>query len=169
MSEAYEINMGHSIEAKRKYNYFFIGLTFSILALAINHKVDTKAIFPVITELLGWLCLIISGFSGLWRLEWDGVVFELAAELAKAIGFKRQILEAKHTGRPMLSQETGEALNLDEQAEIYENNIVGIEKRLKEIDSKFRCIYDVQKWSFLVGVLILVVAYGYEKTRFMIQ
>jgi len=139
MNDGYKDNMEHAINAQRKYNYFFIGLTFSILALAINHDIDTKLIFPKIAELLGWLCLLISGFFGLSYIQVEGLIFKLAAHLAEA--------------RTQNDQE----------------NVEGIYNRLKGLDSKSQKKAIIQEWSFLTGVIFLVVSHGYPKIYMIFQ
>jgi hypothetical protein len=51
--KAYWLNAEHAKNAIQKYNYYFIGLNFSILALAINHGFETKLILPQISGFAG--------------------------------------------------------------------------------------------------------------------
>lgn len=62
LTKELEIRRGQASIAKQKFNYFFIGLTFSVLALAINHGVETDLIASKISELAGWLFYWFQGF-----------------------------------------------------------------------------------------------------------
>ena len=42
IEEANKLNQEHARNAMHKFNYFFVSLTFSVLALAINHGVETE-------------------------------------------------------------------------------------------------------------------------------
>lgn len=79
-TKTYEINQEHAKNAKQKFNYFFIGLNFSVLALAINNGIETDLVIPKIAELLGWLFLLISGFCGLSLIAEEGAYFSMEAD-----------------------------------------------------------------------------------------
>jgi hypothetical protein len=169
VNEAYKFNTEHAIEAKRKFNYFFIGLTFSVLALAINHSIETKMIFPRITELLGWASLLVSGGFGLWGLEYEGEVFGLAATLAKKKELREQFEEIKEKGTALHNQETLELIDTDEEITGYTNEIEGIYEKLIKIDDGSKINYRVQKWCFLFGMVSLSVSYSYPKICIIYQ
>lgn len=52
--EANRFNREHALKAMHKFNYFFVGLTFSILSLAVNHGLNVPSIFSKIVGLSGW-------------------------------------------------------------------------------------------------------------------
>jgi len=64
-----------------KFDFFFVGLTFSILALAVKSTIDIENFIPRVAELVGWVSLMLSGFLGLSRLEWKPVALENAAKM----------------------------------------------------------------------------------------
>ena len=62
-------NLKHAMKAKQKFNYFLVGLTFSMLALAIKFQVQTELIVPKIAEIIGCCFLLISGALGFYILR----------------------------------------------------------------------------------------------------
>ena len=68
LTKVYEGNQEHAKNAKQKFNYFFVGLTFSMLALVMKFGTQTNSIFPHISELIGCSFLFISGILGIFQL-----------------------------------------------------------------------------------------------------
>lgn len=58
-----------------KFTPFFIGLTFSILALSIQHPAETGNPFIKFFELVSWVVLLTSGILGLRHFQWRQVQF----------------------------------------------------------------------------------------------
>ena len=81
--EARKINLEHAMKAMHKFNYFFVSLNFSVLALAINHGFNTDLVAPQIVGLVGWLFLLGSGFFGLSVISNEGAIFIKQADIIK--------------------------------------------------------------------------------------
>ena len=57
-----------SIEYRRKFEFFLIGLIFATLAASIN-SFEMSGPLTAIIEIIAWLLLFIAGISGLSRVE----------------------------------------------------------------------------------------------------
>ena len=160
MGDAYKDNLELSIKASLKFDYFIIGLTFSILALAIQFGVESSLIFPGIAELLGWVFLLVSGIFGLSRLEWRPSYFELGANI---VASKTGLQTAKAKRNLVADRDTLEPMDVNKAIQTRQDTIEKLEKRESELQSAFRWKYQIQKWCFLSGLISLAVSHGYEK------
>ena len=57
-------------KTQEKFEFYVISLVFTLLALSIQTAKFGDLVIADTLELLGWLCLLISGIAGLWRLEY---------------------------------------------------------------------------------------------------
>lgn len=54
-----------------KFEYFFIGLIFTVLGASIQTATLTESLLVVIVlELISWLLFLVSGLVGINKLEW---------------------------------------------------------------------------------------------------
>lgn len=141
LEKAYYINQEHAKNARHKFNYYFVGLTFSLLTLAINHGFETDLVAPKIVGLVGWFILLISGFAGLSLIAEEGSFFSKKADIIKFQAWKKDA-------------DDDYKKNLDKM-------IKDGEQLLDKEESKSIRIYIVQKWCFFFGMLFLVISYAY--------
>ena len=146
----YEVksNREHARNVEHKFNYFFVSLTFSVLALAINHGVETDLRAPLISGLMGWLLLLISGVFGVLRLEDQPTYFRILSLLAEIDVEKEAQTQKQGLVKSPYSSEYGDEIK-------YWG------KELDSIDSRLRWKYFAQKWGFLSGVVLLTISYSY--------
>ena len=163
MGDAYKDNLELSIKMSLKFDYFIIGLTFSILALAIQFGVESSLIFPGIAELLGWVFLLVSGIFGLSRLEWRPSYFELGAKIVASKTIVKDLQTAKAKRNSVADRDTLEPMDVNKAIQTRQDTIEKLKKRESELQSAFRWKYQIQKWCFLSGLISLAVSHGYEK------
>ncbi|MBI4205628.1 MAG: hypothetical protein HY527_11435 [Betaproteobacteria bacterium] len=60
-------------KTQEKFEFYVISLVFTLLALSIQTAKFGEFVIADSLELLGWLCLLISGIAGLWRLEYISI------------------------------------------------------------------------------------------------
>jgi hypothetical protein len=54
---------------QHKVDMYFIGLVFTVMALAIQSAKFSGHVLQWLPEVSGWLCLIAAGVLGLWRMQ----------------------------------------------------------------------------------------------------
>jgi len=62
-------HVGATQEAFAKFNFYFTGLAFTLLGLAVQTAAFGANIYSNTAELAGWLLLLVSGLTGLGRLR----------------------------------------------------------------------------------------------------
>lgn len=149
-----KLHLERARNASQKFNYFFVSLTFSVLALAINHGVPIDLKVPLITGLLGWLLLLVSGFFGILRLEYEVPFFRIAALLAEIRGKKADYDLEVPEGAARITDP-------DLSNQPYVDEIAIFEEKLEKINLGLTWKYCVQKWCFFFGVASLVISYAY--------
>jgi hypothetical protein len=149
-----------AIERQGTLDLYFIGLTFTVLGLAVQTaKIGTYYTADA-AEILGWIALLIAAFNGLRRLEWLPEHYRLQ-DLKNWQEAKR--FEA---GKIMLSDPrvqftvapTGETIPPAEYVARAQEAIKLIDKRLDEIGNLTVRLSKWHRYSFLVGVLLLAVS-----------
>lgn len=167
---AYETNLEHARNLSAKFNYFFIGLTFSILALAVQNSTDSSLLIARIFELVGWLFLFLSGLFGLLRLQRQPRAYEVAANLASRMELQSKLKKIElEGGGEFFDSETKKPLVLEEIIKDSKESLKVIEEGLDEIESKMGRQYGAQTWMFLIGVSSILISHGYEKVCFILE
>src|SRR4051812_40036043 len=59
-----------AIERQGTLDLYFIGLTFTVLGLAVQTAKIGVLYTADVAEVLGWIALLVAAFNGLRRLEW---------------------------------------------------------------------------------------------------
>lgn len=152
-----------NIEVAQKYierfEFYFVGLIFTILGLSIQTAKFFQTIIPDGFELLAWMSLLVSGFMGLIRIEWTPIAHQY---ISKKKGLSKEIDEItmhKGGGTEKLPGVDGE-IDTDE---LRENKTWALEKvgsNLKDVEKKLSYSYEIRKWLFLAGIILLVLARG---------
>jgi len=152
-----------NIEVAQKYRerfeFYFVGLIFTILGLSIQTAKFFQTIIPDGFELLSWMSLLVSGFMGLIRIEWTPIAHQY---ISKKKGLSKEIDEItihKGRGTKKLPGVDGE-IDADE---LLENKTWALEKvgsNLKDVEKKLSYSYKIRKWLFLAGIILLVLARG---------
>ena len=137
---------------------------FTVWALTIQTTQVSDNHYQQILEYSAWLCFMISGLSGLSRMELLPSVFhyfdhqnddkETLRDLKKTINL--QTVD-KDTGRP-ISKESIEKWIVTKESRI--------EKRQKYIDDankKTSRRYSLHKWFFVAGIIFVMLSRGYHQ------
>jgi len=168
LTKVYESNREHAKNAKQKFNYFFVGLTFSVLALAMKFGVQTDAIIPHISEFIGCSFLLISGILGAFQLAEESTFFSFAADIQKHEILKRVAEDRKKAGLRYQSPK-GEPIHPDEAIQHYETQIESKQQFFDKKKSISNYKYRAQKWCFGTGVILLFLSYAYPKISLIFQ
>ena len=70
-------NLTIAVDLQNKFEFYFIGLVFTVLALSIQTASIAKGHIQYFFEIFAWFSLLLSGFSGLLKLECKSEIYEV--------------------------------------------------------------------------------------------
>lgn len=156
-------DLEHSRELQEKFELYLLALIFTILGLAIQtSKLGTSRVADSL-EVLGWLSLVFSGLSGLSRLEWIPVALKTGSQLQKIRTERQQLADAAEAGLheiPVVDQPA--PANIRELIANRDDAIGKVEAHIDKMDQRIRLKYNIHKWSFVIGLVLLVAARAYR-------
>lgn len=154
-------NLDVSRRIQEKFEFYFLSLTFIILALSIQTaKFGPHAISNGL-ELLGWISLFISGMAGLSRMRWTPSLYKVKHEIIRR---ERQRDEAKRR------ESNHETYIIQGEKEIPVGDFIAdasqgvkeVEDQLSKLETKNNFKYWLHVYGFTFGLLFLMGSRGYE-------
>ena len=155
-------DLEYSRQLQEKFELYLLALIFTLLGLAVQTAKFGAHQPADALELLGWTCLLISGFVGLSRIEWLPVIYQTNSRLSELKEEHARLVEAAENGvtaLPVLDQP-----GLGDIREIIADRsraLVKTESRVKKLEKLTRRKYGVHKWLFVLGLALVVSARGY--------
>jgi hypothetical protein len=149
-----------AIELQNKYHYYFMGLTFTVLALSIQTAKFGKSGIANGLELVGWVSLLVSALTGLSFFEWFAPLykfFAMEAGLQKDLSTLKQAV--LHT--PVHNLGTGTVEKPADVIERTEKSLSEIAARRKRLQRWQSFKYRTMKIAFIAGIVCLMVSRGW--------
>jgi len=144
-----------AIQIKQKFEFYFLALVFTVLGLSIQTSLFSSKLQSAF-EIIAWIFFLISGLTGLSRMEWMPVAYKSYSELTYEKSFAKQ---AKGGGS--VADKSGKLLSNEKVAEYIQH----IERRVGEraeiidkIEMWIKVKYFLHKWMFVAGLVFLVVS-----------
>lgn len=154
----------YGIQLQEKLEFYFLGLIFTILALAVQTaKFDNINIVAACLELSSWVALLISGLVGLWRMEWIPIAHFAHADQRQSEAELQQYRALAQRGidaLPMEDQE--EPAQIETFIEDREKHVLRMKANSRKYEKLTRRRYVVHKWAFVLGMFLLIGARGLE-------
>ena len=153
-----------SRKLQERFEFYIIALAFTILGLSIQTSSFGQYLVSDSFELLGWLFLFVSGLVGLSRLEWVPVAYNIHAQienLQTEATRLRQEQQLGHNEVPGIDDER-EFVPIEEAINAQDNAITKLKPRLDHIEKWTLKKYDIHKWTFVLGLLFLLMSRAYE-------
>jgi hypothetical protein len=152
----------HSI--LEKFEFYFLGLTFTLLGAAIQTAAFTgHSHVSVITEMIGWAGFAISGLVGLSKVEHLSVVIYLRNRKSEFESNKSQIEQAKASGVASARiAQTGEIIAIDAVINQVGENAARYAEQLDRVGKRHEAKDTLQRWAFVLGLLSVAVARAYD-------
>ncbi len=151
-----------AVDAQEKFEFYLIGLVFTLLALSIQTAKFGQSSIGDFLELLGWIALLISGLAGLSRLEYIPEIREKYASQDEFEEELRKFQAQKAKGETTLfvveSQSQQPIESLIENRQIAEDNI---NESIKTLEAKNNTKYIVHKYAFVAGIFLVATARAY--------
>ena len=157
-------NLAFARQTQHKFEFYFIALVFTILALSIQTSVMTSSNWQRFFEILSWICLLLSGLAGLSRLEWVAVAF-------RQYGVRQSHQkDAKKTDKGLagtkILKKDGTPMSREELLTMKKKYIARIyltTKEIRRIEKSLSLKYKIHKWGFVIGLCSLIISRAMQK------
>ena len=148
----------HSV--MEKYEFYFLGLTFTLLgATTQTANFSEYSQLNSIIELTGWFLLGVSGVVGLSKIEHLSSLISIHNEKESSIDYSNSLQKAKVKGTKQVHYaQTGEYVEIDKVIAILEKNKDTWHDRLETFGKWHDIKHIVQKYSFLVALVVLAIS-----------
>jgi len=155
-------NARFASEMQQKFEFYIVGLTFGILALSVQTASVKGPLVARAAELAGWVLLLISGAMGLWRLEWMPKIYQLEGAKQDKEALKGELRKQQLTGmRTVYVSQAEQVVPVETLIDLTNGNVAALSDRLKTLDQHTIYKYKVQRWTFILGLVALLVSRGY--------
>lgn len=150
----------YSRELQEKLEIYLVGLTFTLLATAVQTVKAGGSAVADAAELASWLLLFASGLAGLSRLEWLPVAHLVHGATQDVEVQVEQLEQLGERGHLEVTDDEEVVLMADALAR-RKAKLAGLEAKETAFTRSTRRKYLVHKWTFLTGLALLLVARGY--------
>lgn len=165
MSDAPPKTNEHAIaqQTQEKFELYLLSLVFTLLALAIQTAIFGPSIAKSILELFAWLCLLISGLAGLWRLQWVPVHRVQMANRRSIEGEIFKLKELQIQGQTeLLVLESGTRQPISERLVHRNAAVASYYPLLAKQERRIFIAYNIHQYSFVLGLIAAIMARGFE-------
>jgi len=163
-------DLEYSRQLQEKFELYLLALIFTLLGLAVQTAKFGANQIADILELLGWSSLLVSGLAGLSRLEWVPVGLKVHSHVMKLKREHDQFVEMAEGGVdevPVIDQ--SEPAPIQTLINDRANDIKKYEARVKEVETSTLRKYSLHKWTFVLGLVLLIGARGYVPTSTIVK
>ena len=161
MSESHEKLFLHWSDSVQKFDYYLTGLLGASVVYLIKEYQPTIVGLNISTvELLAIICLIISLFAGITRIERNVTILRITHDLLPRETFLKT-LRMRSPGQEILSEESLEVLSPEEihAMEIEISETVKIAKEARDKLSRgSEILYSVRNVTLATGIILLLLA-----------
>jgi hypothetical protein len=153
-----------------KYEFYFLGLTFTLLGASIQTaNLTAHSSISIVAEIVGWLSLVTSGLVGLSKIEYLPVLIHLRNRKSEFEKYKSTLEQARTSGATEVRvAETGDVVTVGEVLLKIENNVSQYTSQLGTVGKWHEAKHITQKWSFVAGLLFVAVARAYDAVSHII-
>jgi hypothetical protein len=151
-------NIDFAIQAKQKFEFYFLALVFTILGLSVQTSTITGS-WQYLFETASWVMLLVSGIAGLSRLEGTPHAYErigLQQEGKNRLEIINKGLGGGTVLRPSGKQWTEEELTKEKSR--GEQYILKLEEEKNEVIRRLGWKYSMHKWCFVAGICLLLIS-----------
>lgn len=162
-----EVNQRLDLEAgqrvQERVQYYFVTLTFTLLALSIETATFSGSKISQISELLGWVVLLTSGIFGLSRLNSLPSNYKISihrSSIQSDIDSTRKLI--KEGNKTVLLQETDETVEAAPYLEDRLKTLGLLEEKESVLLSKQAVLMKVHRSALLLGLVLLLISRGID-------
>lgn len=147
---------------QERIQYYFLTLTFTLLALSVQTAKFDGTNTEAIIELTGWALLFISGVVGLLRLDQIPRNYKLSIHMQS---FKENIDDAISIQKEDPSLPPDKKLKINEFIEDQKKGFNHFESQKNALLENFSKLYWVHKYGLLLGLFFVLISRGLPPIR----
>ena len=140
-----------------KFEFYLVALAFAILGLAAQTAEFGNFVWADLAELAAWGTLLVSGLTGVTRLEDIPHIYKLLGMKSEQLGVLTHLKRNPDIDETEFLNET---LSRSDAISQVQENINQIEEATKPIEEKLVHKATIQRGAFSLGVTMLVIARG---------
>jgi hypothetical protein len=159
----FEKNMMNAArDYSHKFDFYFVALIFSILSLAIqtSQPISSTENIQRFFEVSAWACLLISGLSGLFRMDLVPRVMINEASISskeKVLGVINEKLNTPNDDDEYMdNSDTEEVQTLIESGKTIEKIVGNLKGERSITHKKINYGEKINRWAFVIGMILLV-------------
>ncbi|MHB1085087.1 MAG: hypothetical protein ACYCZA_09645 [Thiobacillus sp.] len=157
-------------QSQEKFEFYLLSLVFTLLALAVQSATFGTNLPKNALELLAWMLFLISGLSGLYRLQWIPVARVSMADKRSLEDEVFKLKELQLQGQTELHVlDSGRRQPIPERINNRQIGIDALEPKIKKIEARVQAAYEIHKYAFVLGLISVACARGYEPALALIQ
>jgi hypothetical protein len=165
-----DTNVQVARQIQLKYEFYLLSLCFTVLALAVETAKFGGPIAANVTELLSWLCLLISGLIGLFRFHLVPSLYQISAEQARMQHDKSLVQEQALRGtNELFIPEENKNVKISDLVTRIDTDLARVNDIISEQNNTIITRYLLHQWLFVAGVVALVISRGYEPAARILQ
>lgn len=148
---------------QERIQFYFLTLTFTLLALAI--QTYKKGIYPesALFEFSGWLCLLLSGLLGLYRMHLIPKYFKLFTHTNILTRNLEDAEELKRKGEKQLYVPIKKKMfDIDLYINEHKEGIEHFQNEEKNLTKHLKPIIKIHELGLVAGIILLAMSRGYE-------
>ncbi len=148
-------NIKIAMDMQKRFEFYLIALIFTILGLTLQTAVLIKEYYQYVFEILSWIFLMLSGLTGLSRLEWIPVLYKICANIQTEEGNKELLEQAENDEMPF-ADEIEDPRSKDQLLKKTEESIRSEKEKQNKLEAKTLLKYKLHKLFFILGLLSLM-------------
>ena len=155
---------------QERVQFYFVTLTFTLLALSVETAKFTGSDISSSSELFAWLFLLLSGITGLSRLNSIPGNFKISIHqnsIQSNIDSAVQLL--KDGSQTILLQKTGEAVDAKEYLEQQHQIKASFETQESTLYKKQWLLMRIHLSSLMLGLILLIIARGIDHAYVLVS
>ena len=152
-----ESNVEIGTRVQEKFEFYFLSLSFIVLGLSIQTSEFGGSLLTDALELISWVCLFISGISGLSRMQWVPQLYRVAQAIITRKQNRDEAKRGKLRGEPCLDNTP-----IDAYINKAELGVKDVEDQLAKLKKKSAVKYWLHVWGFAAGLFFLICSRGLD-------
>lgn len=156
-----DIDAGQRVQ--ERIQFYFLTLTFTLLALAIESFEPGPNKASSILELISWLALLVSGLCGLYRMRSLVNFYKISIKQNTTRLDLECAEEEKRDGNNILTiPKLGRSVSIDSAIEQFRNAIDVFDEKREALEDHLKPFIWIHNFGLFSGITLLAIARSYD-------